>query len=69
MAEGEPMEEVCTWGCGIDKRIESVDTEIEHLGKYLREAKMQSQLTEKENEGALAAKEMEQKLEFERQKL
>ena len=63
------MEEVCTWGCGIDKRIESVDTEIEHLGKYLREAKMQSQLTEKENEGALAAKEMEQQLEFERQKL
>ena len=69
LAKGEALEEVCTWGCGIDKRIESVDTEIEHLGKCLREAKMQSQLTEKENEGALAAKEMEQQLEFERQKL
>ena len=69
LAKGEALEEVCTWDCGIDKRIESVDTEIEHLGKCLREAKMQSQLTEKENEGALAAKEMEQQLEFERQKL
>ena len=69
LAKGEALEEVCTWGCGIDKRIESVDTAIEHLGKCLREAKMQSQLTEKENEGALAAKEMEQQLEFERQKL
>ena len=67
LAKGEALEEVCTWGCGIDKRIESVDTEIEHLGKC--EAKMQSQLTEKQNEGALAAKEMEQQLEFERQKL
>jgi len=40
LAKGEPLEEVCTWGCGIDKRIESVDTEIEHLGKCLREEKM-----------------------------
>ena len=71
LAKGEALEEVCTWGCGIDKRIESVDTDIEHLGKCLMEAKMQSQLTEKEYEGALAAKEMEQqkkemKLEYEK---
>ena len=32
LAKGEPLEEVCTWDCGIDKTIESVDTEIEHLG-------------------------------------
>ena len=57
LAKGEPLEEACTWGCGIDKRIESVDTEIEHLGKCLREAKMESQLTEKENEGALSKRE------------
>ena len=68
LAKDELLDEVCTLGCDIDKRIESVDTEIEHLGKCLREAKMQSQLT-KENEGTLAAKEMEQQLEFKSEKL
>ena len=32
LAKGEALEEVCTWGCGIDKRIESVDTEIQDSG-------------------------------------
>ena len=46
-----------------------MDTEIEHLGKSLREAKMQLLQLTKENEGTLAVKEMEQQLEFESEKL
>lgn len=46
-----------------------MDTEIEHLGKCLREAKMQLLQLTKENGGTLVAKEMEQQLEFESEKL
>ena len=46
-----------------------MDTEIEHLGKSLREAKMQLLQLTKENGGTLAVKEMEQQLEFESEKL
>ena len=46
-----------------------MDTEIEHLGISLREAKMQLLQLTKENGGTLAVKEMEQQLEFESEKL
>lgn len=46
-----------------------MDTEIEHLRKCLREAKMQLLQLTKENGGTLAAKEIEQQLEFESEKL
>ena len=39
IASGEQMEEVCAWSDGIDKVVEGVDAEIEHLGKCLGEAK------------------------------
>ena len=69
IAKGEQMEEVCAWSDEIDKVIEGVDAEIEHLGKCLGEAKQKSQMAEKESEEAAIAKEREQQLAFEREKL
>lgn len=57
IASGEQMDEVCAWGDGIDKVIQGVDAEIEHLGKCLGEAKQKSRKAEKESEKATIAEE------------
>ena len=69
IASGEQMEEVGGWSDGIDKVIEGVDAEIEHLGKCLGEAKQKSRTAEKESEKAKIAEEREQQLAFEKEKL
>ena len=43
------MPEVCAWSDGIDKVVEGVDAEIEHLLKCLGEAKQKSRTAEKED--------------------
>lgn len=69
LGDGESAEEVCSWSSEIDTNIEGVDAEIEYLGKYLREANQQSKLAEKEIADALLAKEREEQLKFEKEKL
>ena len=49
LASGEQMPEVCAWSDGIDKVVEGVDAEIEHLLKCLGEAKQKSRTAEKED--------------------
>ena len=69
IASGDQMDEVCAWGDGIDKVIQGVDAEIEHLGKCLGEAKQKSRSAEKESEKATIAEEREHQLAFEKEKL
>ena len=69
MARSEKMDQVCAWSDKIDKSIEGVDAEIEHLGKCLGEVKQKSQMAEKESEEATIVKEREQHLAFEKEKL
>ena len=61
---GELMDEVCTWSNEIDAEIESIDAEIEYVGRHLREKRLQSELAEKEGEEALLEKEREKQLKF-----
>ena len=61
----ESAEEPCSWSSEIDTNIEGVDAEIEYLGKCLSEEKQQSKLAEKE----ILAKEREEQLKFEKEKL
>ena len=49
IASGEQMVEVCAWSVWIDKVIEGVDAEIEHLWKCLGEAKQKLWTAEKES--------------------
>ena len=69
VASGEQMEEVCAWSDGIDKVVEGVDAEIEHLGKCLGEAKQKSRIAEKESKKVTIAEEREHQLAFEKEKL
>ena len=66
---GEPMDEVCAWSNKIDAKIESIDVEIEYLGRLLREKRQQSELAEKEGEEPLLEKEREKQLKFEKRKV
>ena len=69
ITSGEQMDEVCAWSDGIDKVVQGVDAEIEHLEKCLGEAKQKSRTAEKESEKATIAEEREHQLAFEKEKL
>ena len=69
LSNDENLEDVAAWSSEVEIKLETIDTYIARIGKYLDEENQRAKLAAKEVDQVLVSKEREQQLQFERAQL
>ena len=69
LSNDENLEDVAAWSSEVEIKLETIDTDIARIGKYLDEENQRAKLAAKEVDQVLVSKEREQQLQFERAQL